>query len=43
MTPDEVLRIVDAIVRLGSVLWTWITDEDHAVETASDPFADPFA
>ena len=29
MTPDEVLRTVDAIVRLGSVLWTWLTDEDH--------------
>lgn len=29
MTPDEIMRIVDAIVRLGSVLWTWITDEDH--------------
>ena len=23
------MHIVDAIVRLGSVLWTWITDEDH--------------
>ena len=29
MTPDEIMRIVDAIVRLGSVLWTWITNEDH--------------
>jgi hypothetical protein len=29
VTPDEVVRVVDAIVRLGSVLWQWLTDEDH--------------
>ena len=34
-------EMADALETTGYA--AWITDEDHAVETASDPFADPFA
>lgn len=39
MTPDEVVRLVDAIVRLGCVLWQWLTDENHEMPVTASAVA----